>query len=85
MTIQINGTNVETTHTLTYKANPKRPGFKAHARYEAYSKAETVGEYLELADKKYAKADLRYDEENGYIEIHDQDGTLVNQSRFETE
>lgn len=78
MTIQINGTNVETTTTIEFKPNPKRPGFKAHSRYETYSKAETIGDYLEMADKKYAKADLRYDEENGYLAIFNEDGEQVN-------
>ena len=75
----INAHKVDTETPIRFKTNPKRPGFKAHARYEIYSAAETIGEYLELAEKKYAKADLRYDEEHGHLQILDADGNVINE------
>ncbi len=78
MTHTINGTKVEDGFTIEFIANPKRSGFKAHGRYEIYQSATTIEEYIELADKKYAKADLRYDEAKGYLTIFDTDGEIVN-------
>ena len=40
------------------KENPKTVGSAAHARYEMYKTAKTVGEYLSLGG---TRADLRYD------------------------
>ena len=74
----INSHKVEDDTAIRFKSNPKRPGFKAHKRYETYSAATTVAEYFELAEKKYATADLRYDEEHGHLEILDADGQVVN-------
>ena len=48
------------------QGNPKRSGFKAHARFEQYFGAETVAEYL---DKGGTKGDLRYDWENKFLMI----------------
>jgi hypothetical protein len=68
----INGTKVNEDTEIEFVSNPKRPTFKSHARYEDYQVATTIGEYFEIADKKYAKADLRYDEEHGHLTItHD--------------
>lgn len=77
----INGTKLEEGYTIEYVTNPKRPGFKAHARYELYCGATTLEEYLETADKKFAKADLRYDEEHGYLKIFDEDGNWINEPK----
>ena len=77
-TLVINGYKVTSETKIQFKANPKRPGFKAYDRYETYSQAETLGEYLELAEKKYSKADLRYDEEHGYLILLDDDGNQLN-------
>jgi hypothetical protein len=48
------------------KGNPKRSGFKAHARFEQYFGAETVAQYLE---KGGTKGDLRYDWENKFLSL----------------
>ena len=53
---------------LTYVANPKRKGSKAHARYEAYETATTVAEALELGA---TKADLKYDSEHEFVSFAD--------------
>lgn len=83
MTTLINSTKVEDDHTIAFAPNPKRPGFKAHARYEVYSAATTLVEYHELLteagiEKKYARPDLRYDEEHGHLKIFDADGNQIN-------
>lgn len=44
--------------------NPKKPGSKSWARYEAYKAARTVGELLRLGG---TRADLRHDVKKGYI------------------
>lgn len=46
--------------------NPKRPGFKAHDRFEKYFKAETVGAYLDAGG---SRGDLRYDWEHKFLTI----------------
>ena len=80
----INGFNYDDIATIEYAANPKRPGFKAHARYEIYSAASTVEEYFEIystsdkLEKKYARPDLRYDEEHGHLKLFDADGNQIN-------
>lgn len=48
------------------KANPKRPGTKAHARYELYRTGQTVADFLEAGGRR---ADLRWDEQHGNITI----------------
>lgn len=78
MEILINATKVTDENTLEFVPNPKRQGFKAHARYEEYMSATTVSEYFELADKKYARADLRYDEEHGHLKVFNSDGEQIN-------
>lgn len=80
MEILINAVKVTSDMTIEYVANPKRAGFKAHARYANYMAATTVDEYMELTadEPKYARPDLRYDEEHGYLIIRDADGEQVN-------
>lgn len=82
MSYVINTFKVEDDTRIEYAPNPKRNGSKAHARYEIYSQATTVREYLDLMQddevRKYAKADLRYDEEKGYLKIFDEDGNQLN-------
>lgn len=64
----INGVNVAADTKLAYiDRNPKRKGSKAHSRFEAYMKAKTVKQFLELGG---LKADLRYDSEKGFVEIN---------------
>lgn len=48
------------------KENPKRKGSQAYNRFGKYMKAKTVGEYLKLGG---TRADLRYDENKGFIQI----------------
>ena len=48
------------------KDNPKRPSGKAHARFEAYMGAPTVGEYLKRGG---TRGDLRYDAEKGFLSL----------------
>ena len=67
--ILVNGIKVDSETELNYSSNPKRVGFKAHARYEEYEDCQTLFQYLYVADPKYAKADLRYDQEHGHLEI----------------
>ena len=71
-TIIINDKKVESSDSIEFKANPKRSGSKAHARYELYQKATTLDEFFEIVAaneslKKYARADLRYDQEHGFL------------------
>jgi len=72
----INGINVGNECHIKCASNPKRPGSKAHMRYEAYAKATTVKEYLEMGG---LKADLRYDHDKGFLELLEviQDGKIV--------
>jgi len=62
----INGINVGDECKIECAPNPKRPGSKAHMRYEQYSKATTIKEYL---DNGGLKADLRYDHSKGYLTV----------------
>ncbi len=78
MSIQINGFNIEDESKIEFKSNPKRPGFKAFERYEEYQKSTTLTEYLAVAEKKYSKADLRFDEEKGFLKIFDSEGNQIN-------
>lgn len=83
MTSLINSYKITDDMTIEFTPNPKRPGFKAHARYEIYSTATTLAEYYELlseaeVEKKYSRPDLRYDEEHGHLKIFDVDGNQVN-------
>ena len=52
--------------TISYVANPKRSGSKAHARYEEYQAAATIQEALDLGA---TKADLKYDAEHQFLEF----------------
>lgn len=89
MSILINAVKVDETTVFEYKTNPKRAGFKAHARYERYQHATTLAEYNEImssdADKKYAKPDLRYDEEHGHLKLYDAEGNWLNEPQPEAE
>ncbi len=87
MSILINGVKVEKDMVLSYVNNPKRAGFKAHARYELYKSAESIEEYMEICEDniKYAKPDLRYDEEHGYLLIHSADGSPINNAAIAAE
>ena len=71
--IVINGVKVTVDTELKYARNPKRVGFKAHARYEAYSECQTLGQYLTLMGhlslESYSKPDLRYDHDKGHLEF----------------
>ena len=78
MKVNVNGTMIDDTMTLTYASNPKRVGFKAYDRYELYSTCTTLSAYIDVAEKQYAKADLRYDESKGYLIITDADGIVQN-------
>lgn len=71
MTLVVNGVKVTDDTKLEYVSNPKRAGFKAHARYEEYSFAQTLAEYLDMSDPKYAKADLAYDHSKGHLQFVD--------------
>lgn len=64
----INGQYVfdETPIEWLITANPKRPSGKAHSRFEAYMKAKTVGEYLQLGG---TTADLKYDQAKGFLSL----------------
>ncbi len=78
MSIQINGFSIEDDMKIEFVSNPKRPGFKAHTRYEEYQKSTNLVEYFDTAEKKYSKADLRFDEEKGFLKIFDAEGTQIN-------
>lgn len=78
MTKLINSVKIEEGFTIEFVANPKRSGFKAYKRYEEYMSAKTIEEYQKIAEKKYASADLRYDESHGYLKIFNTDGEHVN-------
>lgn len=73
MSVVINGVKADIATAIEFAANPKRVGKKAHARYEEYMTCTTLGEYLQTADPKYAKADLRYDHEHGYLTFVEDD------------
>jgi len=64
----INGVHAYETTSLKWlaTANPKRPSGKAHARFERYMQATTVGEYISSGG---TKADLRYDVAKGYVAL----------------
>ena len=78
MIILVNSVKVDETMKMEYISNPKRIGFKAHARYEEYMSCESIEEYMEMCDVRYARPDLRYDEEHGFLRIYDADGELLN-------
>jgi len=67
MSVVINGVKAELATAIRFVANPKRTGKKAWTRYEEYSECNTLAEYFDIADTKYAKADLRYDHEHGFL------------------
>jgi len=51
---------------ISYRPHAKKPGSKSHVRYEAYAKAKTVGEALELGS---FPQDWCYDFEHGFIQV----------------
>ena len=74
--VTVNGHVIDKDVKLVYKPNPKKNGSKAHTRYEAYSKYETLADYLNNADQKYAMADLRFDVAIGHLALMKGDKTL---------
>lgn len=74
----VNGIVIDSDSRLEFVANPKRPNFNAHRRYDIYQDATTIDEYLDLAEAKYAKADLRYDVDKHYLFIFDAEGVCQN-------
>ncbi len=78
--IIVNAVKITDDCSIEFISNPKRPGFKAHARYENYMVATTIAEYMELCEGeiKYAKPDLRYDEEHGYLKVMNAEGEQIN-------
>lgn len=75
MEMILNGEKVNSSTTLTYVANPKKTGSLAYARYEKYSKFNTIEEYITKCAKSailksYARADLRWDHDKGFIELN---------------
>ncbi len=72
----INGINVGNDCHIECAPNPKRPGSKAHERYEAYAGSATVKEYL---DNGGVKADLRYDHAKGFLTVFEviREGKIV--------
>lgn len=69
MELLINDVKVDAATEIEYRANPKVPNKKAWSRYEMYQTAKTIGEYLEMTERKYAKADLKYDHAKGFLTI----------------
>ncbi len=54
----------------------------AYRRYEIYQKCTNINDYMKICSEnnfmKYAKPDLRYDEEHGFLSIFDEDGNQIN-------
>lgn len=77
----INSVKIDENTRFEYKTNPKRQGFKAHARYEAYQTATNIEEYKEICEdigSTCGNADLKYDEEKGFLALYsDVDGEEV--------
>lgn len=74
MDIILNGVKANRDTIISFAKNPKKEGSLAHGRYGKYSRCKTVGSYLDKCAKddsmkKYAKADLRWDHEKGYLTI----------------
>jgi len=69
VTVSVNGYKVDENVVLEYVPNPKRPGFKAHARYEEYKECKSIAEYMAICANKYGRPDLRYDEEHGHLKL----------------
>ena len=67
--VSVNGYKVNDSVVMEYVPNPKRPGFKAHSRYEEYKECKSIGEYMLIANTKYGRPDLRYDEEHGHLKL----------------
>lgn len=65
----INDVKVTADTKIAYLPNPKRPNSAAWERYEAYQDAKTIGQYLELNDTRFAKADLRHDLSKEFLKI----------------
>ena len=69
MEITLKAKKVTSDSKLEWKANPKRPNSNAYKRYEEYGSATTLAEFFEMAEKKFARADLRFDWEHGHLSI----------------
>mmetsp|Transcript_23759 Transcript_23759/g.59960 ORF Transcript_23759/g.59960 Transcript_23759/m.59960 type:complete len:490 (+) Transcript_23759:65-1534(+) len=54
------------TTKISYRPHAKAPGTKSHVRYEAYAKAKTVGQALEMGSWP---ADWCWDWERGFIKV----------------
>ena len=76
----INNVKIDENTRFEYVTNPKRVGFKAHARYANYQSATNIEEYTELTETeaKYASPDLRYDEEHGFLKLFDAEDVQLN-------
>ena len=70
MEVVLKGKKVTSEDVLMYKPNPKREGSMAHGRYGAYEEVETLEAYFECAEKKFARADLRFDWEHGHLAVN---------------
>jgi len=71
MKITVNGVAMTDETVICYIANPKRAGSAAAERYEAYQSVQTIGEYFEVAEKRHAKADLRWDHDKGFLKVEE--------------
>ncbi|CAE8608609.1 unnamed protein product [Polarella glacialis] len=56
---------------LIEQVNPKKVGTLAHARYEIYKKAETVGDFTRLNAGRNRKTDWSFDSAKGFIRLDD--------------
>lgn len=77
--LSISGFHIDSNVQFQYKSNPKRNGCMAFKRYQSYSQATNIEEYLELTkDTKFGKADLRYDVEHFHLSLV-KDGVVLNE------
>lgn len=74
----VNAFKIDSSIRFEYRPNPKKRHGKAHARYERYQGVTNLVEYLEIAEAKYAMADLRYDEAHGHLKLFNADGEQIN-------
>ena len=70
MELVLKGKKVTSEDVLTFKTHPKREGSNAWSRYSQYETAETLEELFELNEKKFVRADLRFDWEHGHVAIN---------------
>ncbi len=77
--LSISGFHIDSNIKFNYKSNPKRNGCMAYKRYEEYSQANNIDDYLNITkDTKFGKADLRYDVEHFHLSLV-KDGVILNQ------